>query len=46
MEIRKLALCAAAAAVCGCGQDPGVNAPPDPVVTQAKINQIDRKSVV
>ena len=40
MDIRKLVLCAGAAALCGCGQDPGVNAPPDPVVTQAKIDQM------
>ena len=35
-----LGFAAVSALVCGCSGDPGVNAPSDPPVTQAKINKM------
>lgn len=40
MTKRILCLLLFGALACGCMRDPGVNAPPDPVVTQAKIDQM------
>jgi len=40
MKIRCLTLVALSIVACGCQSDPGVNAPPDPPVTQAKVDHM------
>ncbi len=39
-RILSLSLLVLALSACGCMRDPGVNAPPDPAVTQSKISQM------